>query len=102
MKTRVGKLIFHGMKDPEVKEAAVVLEDLALNWREYVAGSEGFLTCEKRRGLFRHSVVWGDMVSHIYLHIVLYYRPRELMSEGRGEYRTPWYVSLLHHIVFPY
>jgi hypothetical protein len=27
-----------------------------------VAASEGFLVAEKRRGLFRHAVVWGEMV----------------------------------------
>jgi hypothetical protein len=28
-----------------------------------VAGSEGFLTVEGRRGMFRRSIEWGDMVS---------------------------------------
>ncbi|RPB21690.1 hypothetical protein L211DRAFT_743107, partial [Terfezia boudieri ATCC MYA-4762] len=64
MKTRIGKCVFHGLKNEDTSEASVILADLAGNWREYVAGSEGFLTGEHRRGLFRHSVVWGDM-SHV-------------------------------------
>ena len=54
--------MFHGLKNEETGEASAILADLAENWREYVAGSQGFLTGEHRRGLFRHSVVWGDMV----------------------------------------
>lgn len=62
VKTRVGKLVFHGLKNEETSEAADILQDLSRNWREYVASSQGFLTGEHRRGLYRHSVVWGDMV----------------------------------------
>lgn len=36
---------------------------LALEWRELVAGSEGFLTEEGRRGLWRRKTEWGEMVS---------------------------------------
>ncbi|KAL7272873.1 hypothetical protein RUND412_004306 [Rhizina undulata] len=62
LKLRLGRIFFHGATKEEVAEASVVLKDLSENWREYVAGTEGFLTEEKRRGLFRHSVVWGDML----------------------------------------
>lgn len=62
-KSRLGKLFFHGTTTEEAKEASDILKDLAKNWREYVATSEGFLTGEKWRGLYRHNVVWGDMVS---------------------------------------
>lgn len=61
-KSRLGKLFFHGTTAEEVKEASVILKDLTKNWREYVAASEGFLTGEKWRGLYKHNVVWGDMV----------------------------------------
>jgi len=54
--------VFHGLKNEETIEASAILADLTENWRDYVAGSQGFLTGEHRRGLFRHSVVWGDMV----------------------------------------
>lgn len=39
-----------------------VLQQLARDWRELVAGSEGFLTNDIVRGLFRHNVTWGEMV----------------------------------------
>jgi hypothetical protein len=44
-----------------------MLEELATDWRELVAGSEGFLTGEGRRGLWRHEVCWGDMDSMVCL-----------------------------------
>jgi len=51
-----------GLEEQQVAEAGAILQELALDWRELVAGSEGFLTGEGRRGLWRHEVVWGDMV----------------------------------------
>ncbi|KAG0642007.1 thioesterase-like superfamily-domain-containing protein [Tuber brumale] len=60
-KDRIGRLFFHGATPEESCEAGEILSLLTKNWREYIAGSEGFLTGETRRGLFRHNVVWGDM-----------------------------------------
>jgi hypothetical protein len=51
-----------GLTEPQAKEAGSILQELALNWRELIAGSEGFLTEKGRRGLFRQEVVWGEMV----------------------------------------
>jgi len=51
-----------GLKPHQVEEAGQILQQLARHWRELIAGSEGFLTDETRRGLFRHNVVWGEMV----------------------------------------
>lgn len=51
-----------GLQPDQVQKAGSVLRQLARDWRELVAGSEGYLTDEKRRGLFRHNVVWGEMV----------------------------------------
>lgn len=39
-----------------------MLEEIALNWRGLVAGSEGFLSDKNRAGLYRQEVVWGEMV----------------------------------------
>lgn len=64
-KTRIGKLIFHGAITDEINEMDVILKQLANNWREYTAGSEGFLTGEKWRVLLRHNVMWGDMVDSL-------------------------------------
>lgn len=51
-----------GLKPAQIDEGGKILQQLARDWRELVAGSEGFLTDEKRRSLFRHNVVWGEMV----------------------------------------
>jgi len=51
-----------GLKPTQVEEAGKILQQLARDWRELIAGSEGFLTDEKRRSLYRHNVVWGEMV----------------------------------------
>jgi len=61
-KLRLGRLFFHGTTAAEACEAAAVLRALSEGWRRYVAASEGFLVAEKRRGLFRHAVGWGEMV----------------------------------------
>ena len=34
-----------------------------MDWRELLAGSEGFLTGRGRAGYERREVVWGEMVS---------------------------------------
>ena len=50
------------MKPTQMEEAGMILKEIARDWRELVAGSEGFLTGKTRRGLHRHNVVWGEMV----------------------------------------
>ena len=51
----------YGTTPAETQEAGLILKDLTVHWRDYVAASEGFLTDEKRAGLYRHKVVWGEM-----------------------------------------
>ncbi|KAL2002703.1 hypothetical protein VTN02DRAFT_6134 [Thermoascus thermophilus] len=60
-KRRIGRCLMFGLKPHQVQEAGRILQQLARDWRELIAGSEGFLTDETRRGLFRHNVVWGEM-----------------------------------------
>ncbi|KAJ5679557.1 hypothetical protein N7462_007801 [Penicillium macrosclerotiorum] len=60
MKRRIGKCLMFGMKSDQIDEAGKILQQLAKDWRELLAGSEGFLTDEKRRSLFQHNVVWGE------------------------------------------
>lgn len=51
-------------QDQDIRNTlAAVVKVLALEWRDLVAGSEGFLTEEGRRGLWRRRVEWGEMVS---------------------------------------
>ncbi|KZF25032.1 Thioesterase/thiol ester dehydrase-isomerase [Xylona heveae TC161] len=61
LRTRIGKCILFGLKAEQVTEASALLQDLARDWRELVAGSEGFLTAKSRRGIFRQRVAWGEM-----------------------------------------
>ncbi|KAH0382615.1 hypothetical protein KCU92_g6101, partial [Aureobasidium melanogenum] len=63
VKQRLGKCMTFGMKPEQVARAGAVLETVARDWRELVAGSEGFLTSENRRGFYRHEIVWGEMDS---------------------------------------
>ena len=64
-KSRLGKCITFGLDAPQVHEAGSILKILAKDWRELIAGSEGFLTAEGRRGLWNHAVVWGEMDSMV-------------------------------------
>ncbi|EER24279.1 hypothetical protein CPC735_056490 [Coccidioides posadasii C735 delta SOWgp] len=60
-KKRLGKCLQFGLQPEQVRAAGDILKQVTRDWRELVAGSEGFLTGEDRRGLFRHNVVWGEM-----------------------------------------
>lgn len=52
-----------GLKPHQIDEAGKILQEIARDWRGLIAGSEGFLTEEKRTALLRHNVVWGEMVN---------------------------------------
>ena len=56
-----------GLKPTQVEEAGQILRQIARDWRELVAGSEGFLTGKTRRALFCHNLAWGEMVYVLYL-----------------------------------
>lgn len=51
-----------GLKPSQVLEAGRILQQIARDWRELVAGSQGFLTHKTRRAVYRQNVAWGDMV----------------------------------------
>jgi hypothetical protein len=51
-----------GLKPHQIQEAGEIVQQIAQDWRELIAGSEGYLTDATRRGLFRQSVAWGEMV----------------------------------------
>lgn len=59
-----------GLKPAQVVDAGDVLQQLARDWRELIAGSEGFLTGKAHRGLFKHNVVWGEMVCPPFFFII--------------------------------
>src|SRR5690242_2203493 len=62
VRARIGKCIMFGINDAQTSEAGSILQDVSRNWRELLAGSEGFLTGQEFRGLYRQEVVWGEMV----------------------------------------
>jgi hypothetical protein len=51
-----------GIDAEQTAEAGEILMEMSQDWRELVAGSEGYLTGKEWRGLFRQEVVWGEMV----------------------------------------
>lgn len=63
VKRRIGHCITFGLKPEQTVEAGSILEEISRNWRQLVAGSEGYLTGPKRRSMFRRPVAWGDMDS---------------------------------------
>lgn len=86
LRSRIGKCIQFGCSAGQVQEAGAILQELARDWRELVAGSEGFLTSEDRRGLFRQDVVWGEMVSLSFLQVSL---SDLFMARMRGRFIIP-------------
>lgn len=62
LKTRIGKCINFGINSQQIEEAGAILHEVNLDWRDMVAGSEGFLTGKHRWGLYRQQVAWGEMV----------------------------------------
>ena len=58
-----------GINDAQTSEAASILQEVLSDWRELLAGSEGFLTSQEYRGLYRQEVVWGEMVGYTVLEI---------------------------------
>jgi len=65
LKQRLGKCLTFGLQPEQTQEAGKTLEIIARDWRELLAGSEGYLTDRHRRGLFRHKVVWGESDSMV-------------------------------------
>lgn len=63
------------MNQKQTSEATTILESVARDWREMIAGSEGYLTEPGRRGLYRQAVVWGEMDSMVSRHAPWLYVP---------------------------
>jgi hypothetical protein len=54
-----------GIDSEQTQVAGSILKEISSDWRELVAGSEGYLTGKEWRGLYRQEVVWGEMVRDI-------------------------------------
>ena len=66
-----------GMKPELVAEAGTLLRSLAHDWRDLVAGSEGYLTGKGHAGLDRQAIVWGEQDSMGHVNNVMYVRYAE-------------------------
>ncbi|RMY63030.1 hypothetical protein D0865_00102 [Hortaea werneckii] len=77
IKQRIGKCITFGLNPAQTARAGHILQEIARDWRELVAGSEGFLTTADRRGMHRQAVVWGEMDSMGHVNNVMYNRYAE-------------------------
>jgi hypothetical protein len=61
---RIGKCLAFGCNAHQISQAADVLRAIATEWKELLAGSEGFLT-GGRRGLDGRQIAWGEMDSFV-------------------------------------
>ena len=57
LKQRIGKCIIFGLNQKQIDEVGDVMRVVARDWRELLAGSEGFLT--GRAGYEGREVAWG-------------------------------------------
>jgi chromosome condensin MukBEF MukE localization factor len=81
MKARLGKCImFGGMNTAAVEHASGALKMLSREWRELVAGREGFLTARQRAGLLRHKVVWGEQDCMVCLSLCAWQRNTKMLT----------------------
>ncbi|KAL3425189.1 hypothetical protein PVAG01_04470 [Phlyctema vagabunda] len=76
-KARLGKCITFGLTPSQLQSTSRILGILGRDWRELVAGREGFLTDRKRAGVLRRRVVWGEMDSMGHVNNVTYVRYAE-------------------------
>ncbi|KAM3422051.1 hypothetical protein BST61_g2427 [Cercospora zeina] len=63
VKQRLGVCLTWGLKPEQTQEAGEILQEIARDWRDLLAGREGFLTSKQRRSTFRQQVVWGEQDS---------------------------------------
>ncbi|EGP83549.1 unnamed protein product [Zymoseptoria tritici ST99CH_3D1] len=77
VKQRIGHCITFGLKPDQTDDAGHILKEIARDWRELVAGSEGFLTDKTRLSMYRREVIWGEMDSMGHVNNVVYNRYAE-------------------------
>lgn len=62
IKARIGKCIMFGLNAEQTQQAGLILRNINDNWRDLLAGSEGFVTGRAGHGLWQREVAWGEMV----------------------------------------
>ncbi|KAK4162791.1 thioesterase-like superfamily-domain-containing protein [Cladorrhinum sp. PSN259] len=90
LRDRIGKCIVFGCNKQQVSRASAVLCALALEWKDLLAGSEGYLT-GGRRGLDGRQIAWGEMDSFGHVNNVNYYRYAESA-------RVNWITNFSVHV----
>ncbi|KAM7218277.1 hypothetical protein V8F06_006340 [Rhypophila decipiens] len=90
LRDRVGKCIIFGCSNRQVSRSAEVLRALAVEWKDLLAGSEGFLT-GGRRGLDSQKIAWGEMDSFGHVNNVNYFRYAESA-------RVNWITNFSVHV----
>jgi len=77
--------------------AGETLQVLGRDWRNLVAGSEGYLTEKERAGLHRQAIVWGEQDSMGHVNNVMYVRFAESgrcnWTRNIGQYFDPRHKS---------
>ncbi|KAL9085975.1 MAG: hypothetical protein Q9165_007337 [Trypethelium subeluteriae] len=86
LRARIGRCIQFGLRTQQVQQAGKILEELNHDWREFIAGSQGFLTDRNHRGLYRQEVVWGEMPMKWPDRVSVYHKLRELPSESTDSF----------------
>jgi hypothetical protein len=61
--SRLGYITNNGVSLKTAPSTAEILKRLCSEWRDLIAGTEGYLTAQDRRGISGRAVEWGDMVS---------------------------------------
>ena len=67
VKARLGKCILFGMNESQTTEAGILLAEVARDWKDLMAGSEGYLTDRRRAGITSIPIEWGsqDTMGHV-------------------------------------
>jgi acyl-CoA thioesterase FadM len=82
-----------GMPSSLVGDASAILQVLGQDWRDLVAGSEGFLTDPKRAGVHHYAIHWGDQDTMGHVNNVQYVRYAESgrvnWTRNYGKYVDP-------------
>ncbi|KEF60027.1 uncharacterized protein A1O9_04877 [Exophiala aquamarina CBS 119918] len=102
-KARIGKCISFGMSPSLVDSAGNILRELGTDWRNLVAGSEGYLTSKERAGLHRQAIVWGEQDSMGHVNNVMYVRFAESgrcnWTRNIGQYFDPTHKSAWENLL---
>ncbi|KAG9228217.1 thioesterase-like superfamily-domain-containing protein [Amylocarpus encephaloides] len=76
-KARIGRCIMFGVDSKHMGGGVGMCKILAKEWRELIAGRDGYLVADNRAGLLKQNVVWGEQDSMGHVNNVTYIRYAE-------------------------